>query len=829
MWLWRRDFGIGATLAGCCLATIGLSSCATGGSDSEPPADEVVITPPADAPDLVVDRLSVSDDMRAPGDAFTLRATIRNRGDAQSDATTVRYYRSTDTTVSSSDTQVSLGNVPTLAASRTADVSIELTAPRTTGTHYYGACADAVADESDTGNNCSTAVVVTVREAVEPDLVVVGVSVSDETPDAGGSFTLSATVRNRGDGSSPATTLRYYRSSDDRITSSDTQVGTDPAGVLAASDTSAESVSLVAPSTAGTYYYGACVDAVADESDTGNNCSTAVVVTVREAVEPDLVVVGVSVSDETPDAGGSFTLSATVRNRGDGSSPATTLRYYRSSDDRITSSDTQVGTDPAGVLGASDTSAESVSLVAPSTAGTYYYGACVDAVADESDTGNNCSQAVAVTVGADDGGGSGRFGVGDSLPGVPSSGTFIPARLSGGVSLSAGGGGTTIDFNNGGTIELEDGTTYTCQAAGGCQVVDGVVTRGTIVGGGGTGEGSATGESDLVVEGLSVSDETPDAGGSFTLFATVRNRGDGSSPATTLRYYRSSDDRITSSDTQVGTDPVGVLAGSNASAESVSLVAPSTAGTYYYGACVDAVADESDTGNNCSQAAGVTVRRTGDGPPPAPTVTVESATQIKIAWDWRFEANERFSFDFAIREQGDAEWASNCQAGLNPRDAAVEDTLSVTLTGANGIEPSTTYEARYRYRNVASCAQAADPTHAWSAIAEGTTLAGGSTSGDGYCRDDDEVRAGDSCDVYDRRLGFDVDSNGVGCLRGGGFLSCSGRSQNWRNLTANGQTFTFVASSSGNVWTIEDVEPEPPQAVSRKSGLSVPRIAVGGR
>ena len=39
---------------------------------------------------------------------------------------------------------------------------------------------------------------------------------------------------------------------------------------------------LTAPSTAGTYYYGACVDAVTDESDITNNCSTSVQVTVPE-------------------------------------------------------------------------------------------------------------------------------------------------------------------------------------------------------------------------------------------------------------------------------------------------------------------------------------------------------------------------------------------------------------------------------------------------------------------------------------------------------------------------------------------------------------------
>ena len=45
-----------------------------------------------------------------------------------------------------------------------------------------------------------------------------------------------------------------------------------------------QTINLTAPSTAGTYYYGACVDAVTDESDTTNNCSSSVQVTVPEPV-----------------------------------------------------------------------------------------------------------------------------------------------------------------------------------------------------------------------------------------------------------------------------------------------------------------------------------------------------------------------------------------------------------------------------------------------------------------------------------------------------------------------------------------------------------------
>ena len=122
-----------------------------------------------------------------------------------------------------------------------------------------------------------------------------------------------------------------------------------------------------------------------DESDTTNNCSASVKVTVLATSlpltgRPDLEVGTPTVNDPTPETGASITLSATVSNTGDRESPATTLRFYLSTDVTITTSDTAVGTDAVGALGASGSSAQSISLTAPSTAGTYYYGACVDAV-----------------------------------------------------------------------------------------------------------------------------------------------------------------------------------------------------------------------------------------------------------------------------------------------------------------------------------------------------------------------------------------------------------------------------------------------------------------
>ena len=219
---------------------------------------------------------------------------------------------------------------------------------------------------------------------------------------------------------------------------------------------------MTAPSSAGKYYYGACVESVSDETDTGNNCSPAVTVNV---VAPDLVVLAPSVSKSSPTGGASFTLSATVRNKGTGQSAATTLRFYRSTDETISASDTEVGSHAVGGLSAYGTSDNSIELTAPSSAGTYYYGACVESVSDETDTGNNCSPAVTVNVVAPD----------------------------------------------------------------------------------------------LVVLAPSVSKSSPTGGASFTLSAIVRNEGTGQSAATTLRFYRSTDETISASDTEVGSHAVGGL------------------------------------------------------------------------------------------------------------------------------------------------------------------------------------------------------------------------------------------------------------------------------
>ncbi len=356
------------------------------------------------APDLEVGTPTVDDSSHFTGASFTLSATVTNAGDGESTATTLRYYRSTDTTITTSDTQLGTDSVGALAAAGTSDQTIDLTAPSTTGTYYYGACVDSVTGESDTTDNCSSAVTVTVK--ARPDLDVDGMELAMklETPRVGGEFSIQAHLRNTGGSESGATTVRIYRSTDTTITTSDTEVATAAVTSLEAGARPKQWVNITAPSTVGTYYYGACVDSVTGESDTSDNCFLGWFEVPVPLPRPDLAVQSPSVDDATLATGATFTLSATVANSGDWQSNGTTLRYYRSTDATITTADTEVGTDEVdGLLypphgGQWAQSSESIDLTAPSTVGTYYYGACVDSVTGESDTTNNCSSSVTVTV-----------------------------------------------------------------------------------------------------------------------------------------------------------------------------------------------------------------------------------------------------------------------------------------------------------------------------------------------------------------------------------------------------------------------------------------------
>ena len=146
------------------------------------------------------------------------------------------------------------------------------------------------------GGKTATATITVAR----PDLIVQSPSATPNSVSTRRTFTLWTTVRNQGAGTADATTLRYYRSTDAIISTSDILVGTDSVSSIAAAHTSDHSINLTAPSSAGTYYYGACVVAVNGENFIENNCSQGVEV----IVTPDRTIEPVTIISSSPIAGG---------------------------------------------------------------------------------------------------------------------------------------------------------------------------------------------------------------------------------------------------------------------------------------------------------------------------------------------------------------------------------------------------------------------------------------------------------------------------------------------------------------------------------------------
>ena len=117
---------------------------------------------------------------------------------------------------------------------------------------------------------------------------------------------------------------------------------------------------------------------------------------------PDLAFTGVSPATATGTPGGSVTFTFRIRNQGAVSSAATRIRAMRSPNPIISTRDEEVGSYSAAALAAKEERAfpVTISIGIRSAAGTIYIGMCVDAVADESNTRNNCSDGARLTIAA---------------------------------------------------------------------------------------------------------------------------------------------------------------------------------------------------------------------------------------------------------------------------------------------------------------------------------------------------------------------------------------------------------------------------------------------
>jgi hypothetical protein len=146
--------------------------------------------------------------------------------------------------------------------------------------------------------------------APNPDLTVTGLTASPAAPVETDAITLSATVRNAGTASSPATGVNLYLGT--------TRVGTATVGALAAGASATVSASIGARD-AGSYALSAKVDeanTVIETNDANNSYNSPNNLVVSPVSSSDLVASAVSWSPGNPAAGNTVTFSAILKNQG---------------------------------------------------------------------------------------------------------------------------------------------------------------------------------------------------------------------------------------------------------------------------------------------------------------------------------------------------------------------------------------------------------------------------------------------------------------------------------------------------------------------------------
>ena len=528
-----------------------------------------------------------------------------------------------------------------------------------------------------------------------PDLEIRDLDVSDSQVGIGEEIELEIEIRNNGPGESAATEVTFYYHSNKRhsnyqeVRNAKYLRGGGTLRVPSIRERQTETLTyrVDAPTIPDTYYYGAILtpnvhntDYVLDiDTDNFLRNHYASEEQVQVTTSPDYIVESISLSRNrtTLDPGESFTLRATVCNIGLGepSSSSSDLDYYRSSDARISTSDRWVGDDSVSKLDTNETGDESIRLIAPTEPGVYYYGACVSDVSNESDRGNNCSAAIAITVrqvitpveitgspdlvislssnySLVDPNGSINLvatvrnqGDADASNSVTvryylSTDTIVSSddQLIATDSVRSLSQGNSDDEDHGVRVPSQPGQYYyyACvdsvtdedDTSNNCSNFIKINVRG----------------SDLIVESVSVDllgqTDSINPNGEFSLNATIRNQGTGNAAATTARFYISTDQTFsTVDDSEVQTASISAInAGASTNAQSTSIRSPYTSGIFYCFVCVDSFSNEIDTGNNCSDPIKITVRNVA--PQPAGTI---SALNIKMRTTAYFVVSNYFS------------------------------------------------------------------------------------------------------------------------------------------------------------------------------------------
>ena len=401
-------------------------------SDSE----RITVTAPTPSlPDIVISSFSVDGNSQFnPGDRGTVDIGFANRGSGNAGRFDYKVYLSTNSRITSSDTELALSGLGSgslsggLRAGRSDsenNVGFTLPSDLGSGNYYIGVLADTdrdVSESNENNNSDSERITVTAPTPSLPDIVISSFSVDGNSQfNPGDRGTVDIGFANRGSGNAGRFDYKVYLSTNSSITSSDTELalsglgsGSLSGGLRAGRSDSENNVGFTLPSDlgSGNYYIGVLADTdrdVSESNENNNSDSERITVTAPTPSLPDIVISSFSVDGNNQfNPGDRGTVDIGFANRGSGNAGRFDYKVYLSTNSSITSSDTELalsgvgsGSLSGGLRAGSSDSERDVGFTLPSDlgSGNYYIGVLADTDRDVSESNeNNNSDSERITV-----------------------------------------------------------------------------------------------------------------------------------------------------------------------------------------------------------------------------------------------------------------------------------------------------------------------------------------------------------------------------------------------------------------------------------------------
>lgn len=373
-----------------------------------------VTAPYSPAADLVVSALSTATTAILPGKTLPVSSTVLNQGNLNAGGSRVAFSLSTDSVYGNGD-DIHLSatrTVGSLAIGASSTASTTLTVPSTTPVRSYFICA--MADSTSTVNEgyqehnntyCTDSTVA----VTYPDFVMTAVTPAVATVNQGASLVVNSMVTNQGLVASGSSKVAFRLSLNDVYGDGDDVVisATRSVAALAAETASSGNTTITVPATAApnTYYLCAKADsanAVVETDESNNTLCSSTLVTVPE---PDLIVSALSTTATTGTAGGSISVSNSIKNQGGSKAGSSIVAFHLSTNATYGDGDDIVSTTSRTIsslaINATSTVGSAVKIPLTTPSGTYYV--CVraddaDSVAESDESNNAACTATAFTV-----------------------------------------------------------------------------------------------------------------------------------------------------------------------------------------------------------------------------------------------------------------------------------------------------------------------------------------------------------------------------------------------------------------------------------------------